>query len=442
MSTFLSPPQPQELTAEYALAAGVLNDPTLILSHGSLLDPSDFSHPLCALLWRWAKEAASEGRELDIVTVTERHKERLDAHGGLESLLAIYRGFYAAASVPEYVRLVREHAAKRRLKRLADSILTRLDAPESSVAEIAADVERAAWTVRPAGDETHNAERRVQNVLDWMDRLERRAKNGATLTGVPTGWRDLDRLTMGWQEGDLITVGARTSMGKSVFGLEAFIRAQEHGKKAAYLSLEMSREQIYNRSAARLGRIDAQRLRSGQITDSEWLTVTRIAETLSSYRVLDDRTLSTADIAAAMRRLKYTDGLDFVVVDYAQNVQEPTLPGDISGQRIGRVAHALREAAAQSECAVMLLSQVSRTVEARSNKRPTLSDLSESSHLENESDVVILLYRDAYYNPESDEKNVMEIHVAKQRNGPTGLVKLAYLGEYQALHNLERGQDR
>lgn len=225
-------------------------------------------------------------------------------------------------------------------------------------------------------------------------------------------------------------------MGKSVFGLEAFIRAHERGMKAAYISLEMSREQIYNRSAARLGRLDAQRLRSGQLTEVEWSSVTRIAERLTEFRILDDRSLSTADIAAILRRLKHTDGLDFVVVDYAQNVQEPTYPGDISGQRIGRVAHALREAAAQSECAVMLLSQISRAVESRANKRPTLSDLSESSHLENESDVVILLYRDSYYNPESEEPGIMEVHVAKQRNGPTGLVKLAYQGEYQSLFGL------
>lgn len=260
---------------------------------------------------------------------------------------------------------------------------------------------------------------------DWYSRVEARQKNPSSAYGMKTGWRDLDELTLGFHRGDLIIVGGRTSVGKSAFANETIIRLQAYGHKIAVFSLEMSMEQIHNRIASNISGVALSKIRTGEMSEDELLHVSNTMGILGKIAIDDERGVTADYIAAEMKRWKRTRGLDFVVVDYLQESVEPYEQNDNSGSAYGRIARKLRTAAQKCDCAVMALSQLSREAEG---SKPKVKHLSGSAGIESAADVIILLHRDKEEHPD-----VLEVDLAKQRNGPTGEVNMTYDRTHQRI---------
>ncbi|MNV42389.1 Replicative DNA helicase [compost metagenome] len=251
--------------------------------------------------------------------------------------------------------------------------------------------------------------------------------------GIMTGWEAMDRMTLGFQRTNLIVVGARTSIGKSAFANEIELRTTKRGYKVASFSLEMSKTQKYNRALSNLTGIPMQAIRSGNLTEGQLEMISRNMDLVRRIHIDDSRGITADYICSEMRRLKRQEGLDLVVVDYLQEVLEPAVANDNSGSGLHRVCQKLRKAAMDCDCALVGLSQVKQEVDIRQNKRPFISDLSGSAAIGAVADDIILLYRDEYYTSDTPEPGIMEVNLAKQRNGPTGLIKLQYKKDTQQI---------
>lgn len=281
-----------------------------------------------------------------------------------------------------------------------------------------------------------------QDVEEWHEWINGIMDDPSKALGMMTGLDEMDRLTTGWHRTDFIVIGARTSMGKSAFMLENVLRLTKAGYKCAIFSLEMTKRQIYNRMMANLMGVSLEIFRTGQLAKERRNEIDRWKELLKSVYVDDSRGVSADYITDSMRQLKRTTGLDFVVVDYLQDVKEQGEHNDNSGSALARVCRKLRAGAKESHCAIMGLSQVSRAVEERQDKRPSIADLSGSTGIETSADVIGMLYRDEYYNQESALRGILEVNFGKQRNGKVGKVELVYVKDYQRIVNFERSAVR
>ena len=422
--------------SEFALATGLFRDESLIHVYGTRLTQESFTSPLCGRLWKWASEFDVAGTPFEIVTVWESHKKTLHDLGGIDALMQIQRGFYSASSADQYVQAVAQEAARRKLIGVANRIKESLEDPYSSVPDLWAEIESAIMGLRPGG-ERMTSERRKERLIAWYESVEQRANHPGQLTGIDTGFPAINRLTNGLQRSDLILIGARTSVGKSAFAIQLATNANRKGSRVAIFSLEMGDQQVYDRAASAIAGIEYGRFRTGRFEDEDWTKISMAMVEMESLTIVDDRGMTARDIAAEMRQLKHSEGLDLVIVDYANLIQEDSMLGDVTGEKFKRITQTLRSAAKQCDCAMVVVAQINRAVEQRQNKRPLLSDLSDSKALEDAADVVMLLYRDDYYDPDSERKNIMEINIAKQRNGPTGMVELVYLRNRQSLVSLE-----
>lgn len=247
-------------------------------------------------------------------------------------------------------------------------------------------------------------------------------------------------MTQGLQRKELIVLAARTSMGKSAFAIQLDVNANRAGYKTAIFSLEMGKQQVYDRACAAVARIEYGKFRSGNLSDEDWNWISLTTTELSTITVVDQRGMTAEQIADDMRRMKHAEGLDLVVIDYVNLIHEMPLPGDVAGAALKRITQTLRQAADRNDCAMVLVAQINRAVEQRQNKRPMLSDLSESKAIEDAADVVMFLFREDYYDPATEKKNLIEVNIAKQRNGPTGMVELVYLKNYQSIVSMEKGR--
>lgn len=279
-----------------------------------------------------------------------------------------------------------------------------------------------------------------QDLEKWYSRFEEIMQDPSKAFGLLTGVDEIDRITTGFHRTDFIVVGARTSIGKSAFMIDLVLRLAKNGYKTGIFSLEMSKWQMYLRMMANLLGTPLETLKTGQLDRSHLPKVAQAKEFLKSIYVDDTRGVSSEYITDAIRQLKRTRGLDFVVVDYLQDVKERGETNDNQGSALGRVCRKLRSVAQECDCAVMGLSQVSRAVEERKDKRPAASDLSGSTGIETSADVIALLYRDEYYNADTKDRNIMEINFAKQRNGQLGMVRMFYDKERQKLNPLSRSR--
>ena len=422
---------------EFALIAAILTDQSVMELHGDALEGEEFQNAMCQFIWRISKSLSAEGKVVDYTFIVSQYREKIESFGGLELLLTIYSGYYSGVLIEQYIDLIQEQHARRKLTKLGAKLLDRANNPDVTLSDLIGELETEALGIRPERGSIRQ-QKKGNAVLDWWADIENRYQHRGELSGIPSGWAELDRLTNGFQGEDLIVIGGRTSVGKSAVSINIMLNATIRGFKPAMFSLEMSKNQVFSRAAASLGNIDLHRLRTGNLEDDDWAKMSLALVELEKMRVIDDRGLTTDEIVTEIRRMKHKDGIDLVIVDYAQIVNEPHQNGDNGGTRVARVALKLRAVAQQAKIPIILLSQISRNVESRQNKRPLMSDLGESGGLENAADAVILLYRDDYYDPETDKKNILELQVAKQRNGATGLVELVYLKNYQKLISLER----
>jgi replicative DNA helicase len=390
-------------------------------------------------------KVADKGEPVDLVTVTAElaDAKMLEEVGGVSYLSELADAVPTAANVEYYARIVEEKSILRRLIRTATSI-----AQDSYTREDEVDVllNEAEKKIMEVSQRKHSGT--FQNIKDVLvqtyDNIEMLHNRKGEITGIPTGFTELDRMTAGFQRSDLIIVAARPSVGKTAFALNiAQNVATKTNENVAIFSLEMSAQQLVMRMLCAEGNINAQNLRTGKLTAEDWGKLTMAMGSLSNAGIYIDDTPSirVSEIRAKCRRLKQESGLGMVLIDYLQLIQGSGRNRENRQQEVSEISRALKALARELEVPVIALSQLSRSVEQRQDKRPMMSDIRESGSIEQDADIVAFLYRDDYYDKDSENKNIIEIIIAKQRNGPVGTVQLAFIKEYNKFVNLERRFD-
>ena len=361
----------------------------------------------------------------------------MDRVGGGQGLATIASAVGSSVNIKHYVKIVEEKSTLRRLIKMSSDISALSYKGSESVENIVEKAEKGIFDIMQNRhtDEFHHIR---EVAVSSFEKIEEVYINKGKLTGVPTGFVDFDAKTAGLQKSDLILVAARPSMGKTAFVLNiAQNAAIRNNVPTAIFSLEMSREQLTNRMLCSEAMMDAQKLRTGDLTDSDWETLISAMGPLSDAPIYIDDTpgISPMDLRAKCRRLKLEKGLGLIIIDYLQ-LMSGNGRGDSRQQEISEISRSLKAVAREMEAPVIALSQLSRACEQRADHRPMLSDLRESGAIEQDADVVAFLYRDEYYFPETEKKNQAELIIAKQRNGPTGTVELAWLGQYTKFSNM------
>ncbi len=431
------PPHSQE--AEQSVIGSMIIDPEAIAASSSILTEEDFYQKPYALLFRAIVDLDAAGRPVDSVTLQDRLRE-MDAPEDLASAQTLSE---LVASVPvstnakHYAKIVAEKAQLRRMIKTMEGLTAECYADNEKVSDLSAKMEQQVFRLL-SNDQGRELTPIANIVMTAIDRISAASRQNSAITGLATGFRDLDFKTSGFQPSDMILVAARPSMGKTAFVLNigAYMAFREH-KRVAIFSLEMSKEQLVNRLLAQEANIDATSLRNGRLKDSEWVNLVMGADVIGkSHLVIDDTPgISVAELRSKCRRLKLEGGLDCVMVDYLQLMSGSGRGNDSRQQEISEISRGLKEVAREMNVPVIALSQLSRAVEQRPDHRPVLSDLRESGAIEQDADVVIFLYRDDYYNPDTERKGLADILIRKQRNGPLGDVELVWLPQYTKFAN-------
>ncbi|MGG1657284.1 replicative DNA helicase [Geobacillus thermopakistaniensis] len=436
---------PQSIEAEQAVLGAVFLDPTALTLASERLIPEDFYRAAHQKIFHAMLRVAHKGEPVDLVTVTAELAalEQLEEVGGVSYLSELADSVPTAANVEYYARIVEEKSLLRRLIRTATSIAQDGYTREDEIDVLLDEAERKIMEV---SQRKHSgAFKNIKDVLvQTYDNIEMLHNRNGDITGIPTGFTELDRMTSGFQRSDLIIVAARPSVGKTAFALNiAQNVATKTNENVAIFSLEMSAQQLVMRMLCAEGNINAQNLRTGKLTPEDWGKLTMAMGSLSNAGIYIDDTPSirVSDIRAKCRRLKQESGLGMVVIDYLQLIQGSGRNRENRQQEVSEISRSLKALARELEVPVIALSQLSRSVEQRQDKRPMMSDLRESGSIEQDADIVAFLYRDDYYNKDSENKNIIEIIIAKQRNGPVGTVQLAFIKEYNKFVNLERRFD-
>lgn len=462
MSAVLSPPDedfgadrqvaqlrvpPHSIEAESSVLGGLLLDNGAWDRVGDLLSESDFYRYEHRLIFTAMSTLINASRPADVITVFEHLQSlgKADETGGLGYLNALAQYVPSSGNIRRYAEIVRERAILRKLVAASDEIATNAFNPQGkAVAQILDESEQKIFNI---GEEGSRMKRGFQSmdtlVVDLLDRVQEMADNPNDVTGVPTGFYDLDRMTAGLQPGDMVVLAARPSMGKTAFAINiAEHVALNEGLPVAVFSMEMGAAQLAVRIVGSIGRIDQGHLRTGKLTDEEWPRLTEAIEKLRTISLHIDETagLTASELRANARRLSRQCGkLGLIVVDYLQ-LMSGGGSDENRATELGEISRGLKMLAKELGCPVIALSQLNRSVEQRPDKRPMMSDLRESGAIEQDADIIMFIYRDDYYTKEaSKEPGVAEIIIAKQRNGPTGTVKLAFLKPLTRFENLAAG---
>lgn len=436
---------PQNIEAEQAVLGAIFLEPSSLTSASEILIPEDFYRAAHQKIFNVMLKLVDLGKAVDLITVSEELavSNLLEDIGGVTYLSELAGSVPTAANIEYYARIVEEKSLLRRLIRTATGIAQDGYSREDEVETLLGEAEKKILEVSQRKNVGG-----FQNIKDVLvrtyDNIELLNSRVGEVTGVPTGFSELDRITAGFQRNDLIIVGARPSMGKTAFALNISQNvATKTDENVAIFSLEMGAEQLVMRMLCAEGNIDAQRLRTGSLTDEDWGKLTMAMGSLSNAGIFIDDTpsLRVNEIRSKARRLKQEQGLGMIIIDYLQLILGSGRSGDNRQQEVSEISRSLKALARELEIPVIALSQLSRGVEQRQDKRPMMSDIRESGSIEQDADVVAFLYRDDYYDKESEDKNIIEIIIAKQRNGPTGTVQLAFIKEYNKFVNMERRFD-
>lgn len=401
------------------------------------LQAEEFYSEQHRLIFRAMEELSERGEPLEILTLTEELRKDdvgLTRVGGINTLTAIFNAVPSAANVVHYIKIVKEKALLRRLIEASGEIASEAVEGTEDISKILDDAESKIFAISEGHDNGNFTPLRTI-LVDVFATIEERAVHKGEVTGVATGFNDLDHLTAGLQKSDLILVAARPSMGKTAFVLNmaANVALNKH-QPVAFFSLEMSKEQLVMRLLSSEGSLDSQRTRVGDLTEEEWGRLIQTANRLSGAPLYIDDTpsISIMELRSKARRIQATHGLSLVVIDYLQLMQgrRNRNSDDSRQQEISEISRSLKALARELSVPVVALSQLSRSVESRQIKRPMLSDLRESGSLEQDADIVMFLYREDYYDPETENKNLTELIIAKHRNGPVDTVNLSFLKQY------------
>ncbi|MGH8584420.1 MAG: replicative DNA helicase [Gammaproteobacteria bacterium] len=427
---------PHSVEAEQSVLGALLIDNDSWVSVAERLTEDDFYRPEHREIFITVEALAHEIKPFDVVTVAERlaAQQRLAAIGGIPYLAALAENTPTAANVGAYAAIVRERAVLRKLIHAGTGIAQIGFQPEGrNVEELLDLAERQVFEI---ADRHARGERGVKRIRDLMvqaiDRIDTLFHSDSTITGVATGFPDLDELTAGLQPSDLVIVAGRPSMGKTAFAINiAEHAAIKDAKVVAIFSLEMPGEQLAMRMMSSLGRIDQHRVRTGKLHDEDWPRLTSAVGILSETKMFvdDSPALTPSELRARCRRIAREHGLGLIIVDYLQLMQVPGTRENRATE-ISEISRSLKGLAKELKVPVIALSQLNRSLEQRPDKRPRMADLRESGAIEQDADVIVFIYRDEVYDEESPHKGIAEIIVAKQRNGPIGTVRMTFLGQY------------
>ncbi|HUW97503.1 MAG TPA: replicative DNA helicase [Acidiferrobacter sp.] len=430
---------PQSLEAEQAVLGGLLLDGRAWDRIADRLSEVDFYRREHQLIFAAIALLNAESRPADIVTVSEQlGAAQLEVVGGLGYLGVLAENTPSAANIAAYADIVRERSLVRRLIEVVNDVGNTAYQPEGrSALELLDYAERSVFAITESGTR-QNGFRPLKALLTAaVDRIDTLFRSNSSITGVATGFTDLDNLTSGLQPGDLVIVAGRPSMGKTAFALNIAENAAVGLKlPVAIFSLEMPGEQLAMRLMSSLGRINAHRLRTGKLEDEDWPRLTSAVGMLAETSIYIDDTpaLTPLELRARSRRLMREHGLGLIVVDYLQLMQSSE-NSENRATEISAITRALKGLAKELHVPLVALSQLNRSLEQRPNKRPVMSDLRESGAIEQDADVIFFIYRDEVYNEDSEDKGTAEIIIGKQRNGPIGKTRLTYLGEYTRFEN-------
>ena len=439
---------PHSIEAESSVLGGLLLDNAAWDRVSDLLTASDFYRYEHRMVFGAIGVLINAAKPADVITVFEQLQGlgKAEEIGGLAYLNSLAQYVPSAGNIRRYAEIVRERGILRKLVSATDEISTNAFNPKGRpVAAILDDAEQKIFNIGEEGARTKQGFQAMDTlVVALLDRVQEMADNPNDVTGVPTGFYDLDRLTAGFQAGDLIVLAGRPSMGKTALAINiAEHVALNEGLPVAVFSMEMGAAQLAIRIVGSIGRIDQSHLRTGRLTDEEW---PRLTETIEKLRIISlhiDETagLSSAELRANARRLSRQCGkLGLIVVDYLQLMSGSSTNDENRATELGEISRGLKALAKELQCPVIALSQLNRSVETRPDKRPMMSDLRESGAIEQDADIIMFIYRDEYYTKDAcKEPGVAEIIIAKQRNGPTGMVKLTFLKPITKFESLARG---
>jgi replicative DNA helicase len=440
---------PHSIEAESSVLGGLLLDNTAWDRVGDLLTDSDFYRYEHRLIYACLGGLINATKPADVITVYEQLQSlgKADEIGGLAYLNSLAQYVPSASNIRRYAEIVRERAILRKLVTASDEIATAAFNPQGkAVDRILDEAEQKIFHIGEEGSRMKQGFQGLDSlVVALLDRVQEMADNPNDITGVPTGFYDLDRMTSGFQAGDMIVLAARPSMGKTALAINiAEHVALKEGLPVAVFSMEMGASQLAVRIVGSIGRIDQMHLRTGKLTDSEWPRLTEAIEKLRNISLHIDETagLTVSELRANARRLARQCGgkLGLIVVDYLQLMTvSSSMSEENRATAVGEISRGLKMLAKELGCPVLALSQLSRGVESRNDKRPMMSDLRESGAIEQDADVIMFIYRDDYYNKDSKEPGVAEIIVSKQRNGPTGAIKLTFIKELTRFESLAPG---
>ncbi len=441
---------PNSVEAEQSVLGGLLLENEALDRIADILSQADFYRHDHRLIYTHIAKLIEQNRPADIVTVAEslENSAELSSVGGIAYLGALAQNTPTAANIRRYAEIVRERSIMRKLVEVGSGIAESAYNPQGRDAQQLLDeAEAKIFQIAESGNRGSQGFVNIQTLLpqvaDRIDFLYQRENQGS-VTGVPTGFDDLDEKTSGFQPGDLIIVAGRPSMGKTAFSLNIAENVALDTKKAvAVFSMEMGATQLATRMIGSVGRLDQHRMRNGNLEDEDWARLTTALGKLNDAPIFIDEGagLSSFDVRARARRLhRQTGGLGLIVVDYLQLMAGTS--GRASENRateISEISRSLKSLAKELEVPVVALSQLNRSVEQRPDKRPVMSDLRESGAIEQDADLILFIYRDEVYNPDSEDKGTAEIIIAKQRNGPIGRVRLTFLGQHTRFENFSSG---
>ncbi len=434
---------PNSLEAEQSVIGAMIMDKDAIVTAMEMLLSEDFYHQQYGILFDAMVELFNKGMPVDLITLQNKLKEKdVPAEiASLEFVRDLLTSVPTSANIKYYAQIVKEHAMSRKLIRLMEEIENECYLGKEDINTIMDLVEKKVFdllSLRGGGADFVPIRQVVMNALE---KIENAAKNSGTVTGIPTGFIDLDYRTAGLQPSDLILIAARPSMGKTAFVLNiAQYVAFHENLCTAIFSLEMSKEQLVNRLFSLEARVDAQALRTGNLSDTDWEKLIEGAGTIGNSELIIDDTpgISIAELRSKCRKYKLEHNLKLIIIDYLQLMSGSGRSSDSRQQEISDISRSLKALARELSVPVIALSQLSRAVEQRPDHRPMLSDLRESGAIEQDADVVMFIYRDDYYNHDSEVKGISEIIIAKQRNGPIGTVNLVWLPQYTKFANMEK----
>ena len=433
---------PHSMEAEQSVIGSMIMDREAIVVASEIIVGDDFYSRQYGILFETMVELNDEGKPVDLVTLQDRLKEKdvPPEVSSLEFVRDLITAVPTSANIKYYANIVAEKSTLRKLIRINEEIANTCYVGKESLEVILEDTEKKVFDLV----QRRNMEEFVpirQIVMNAMDRIERASHNKGNVTGVATGFIDLDYRTAGMQPSDLILVAARPSMGKTAFVLNiAQYVAFRQRQTVAIFSLEMSKEQLVNRLFSMESKVDSQHLRTGNLSDEEWEKLIESAGAIGKSNLIIDDTpgISISELRSKCRKYKLEHHLDMIIIDYLQLMTGSGRGTDSRQQEISDISRSLKALARELSVPVIALSQLSRAVEQRPDHRPMLSDLRESGAIEQDADVVMFIYRDDYYNKDTEKKNIAEIIIAKQRNGPIGTVELVWLPDFTKFGNLQK----